>query len=70
MERSEALEIAKANYERHTKADIENMFRSGPDFDAFELFGYRHGWYIAAGHAFNLTDIKGYEPVTFPESFR
>lgn len=59
MTRTEALEIAKVNYAKYQKADIEEMFGRGPKFDAFKEFGYRHGWIIVGEHSFNNEDLTG-----------
>ncbi len=59
MSREQSLEIAKTNHAAHMAADIANMFKGGPAFDAWAEFGYRHGWYIVGEHSFCLEDITG-----------
>lgn len=59
MTRTEALDIAKANYAAHRAADIDNLFRGGPAFNAKSEFGYEHGWYEVGEFCFNVEDITG-----------
>lgn len=59
MTRLEALEIAKANHAAHTTADINNLFKGGPAFDAQAEFGFRHGWYTVGGYSFSNEDVTG-----------
>lgn len=64
MNRAQALEIAKANRSAHVAADIANLFHGAPAFDAFERFGFRHGWYSVGKFSFNNEDLTGqkYDP--------
>ena len=55
----QALEVAKINRAAHQAADIANLFKGGPAFDAQAEFGYRHGWYMVADYSFCLEDITG-----------
>lgn len=59
MTREQALEIAKINHAAHRAADIANLFKGGPTFDAQAEFGYRHGWYVVGNYSFCLEDITG-----------
>ena len=59
MTRTEALEIARANYAANTKANIDFTFGRAPAYDAFALYGYRHGWYYAGGFCFSTDEITG-----------
>lgn len=59
MTRNEALVIAKANHKAHMDADIANLFKGGPAFDAEKEYGYRHGWYRVGEFSFNNEDVTG-----------
>lgn len=59
MTREQALEVAKTNRVAHQAADIANLFKGGPAFDAQAEFGYRHGWYMVGDYSFCLEDITG-----------
>lgn len=59
MTRNEALEIARANYAANTKENIAFTFGRAPAYDAFEKYGYRHGWYYAGGFCFSVDEITG-----------
>lgn len=72
MTRNEALEIARANLEAYSKAQIHFTFKVWAvmtDIEARERaqrelddsFGYRHGWFSVGEFSFNremLTDEK------------
>lgn len=59
MNRNQALEIARSNYEAHTTARINHLFKRGPAFDEQADFGYRHGWYSVGDFCFNTDEITG-----------
>lgn len=59
MTRERALEIAKANHGMHQTANIANLFKGGPAFDAQVEFGFHHGWYMVGDYNFCLEDITG-----------
>jgi len=59
MTREQALKVAKANHASHRTADIANLFKGGPAFDAQAAYGYRHGWYKVEGYSFCDEDITG-----------
>ena len=59
MTREQALQVAKTNHAAHQSADIANLFKGGPAFDAQAEFGYRHGWYTVGDHSFCHEDITG-----------
>ena len=61
MNREQALKVAKANYAAHRAADIANLFKGGPAFDAQAEYGYRHGWYTVGDFSFCLEQITGEE---------
>lgn len=59
MNREQALEVVKANHAAHGTADIANLFKGGPSFNAQEAFGYRHGWYTVEGYSFREDEVSG-----------
>lgn len=59
MTRNEAITIAAANRKAHKAEDLENMMGRAPDFDAFEKYGHRHGWYHVGEFSFSDEQITG-----------
>ena len=59
MTREQALEVAKKNHAAHCAADIANLFKGGPTFDAQAEYGYRHGWYTVGEYSFCPEEITG-----------
>ena len=59
MTREQALKTATQNWQAHMKADLEQMRGQRDEFNAFQEFGYRHGWYCVNGNWFNVEDITG-----------
>ncbi len=62
MTRLDALQIARANFEARTAADIANLFHGGPAVE--DIYGYRHGWYQVGDFMFSTEEITGraYDP--------
>lgn len=65
MNRTAALETAKANHAARTAANIAFLFKNGPEVNELEAFGYQHGWYRVGEFSFNIEDVTGqaYDPL-------
>lgn len=59
MTREQAFEIAKRNYVNYQKADIENLFKRGPDFDAKADYGFSNGWFSVGEYSFSHDEVSG-----------
>lgn len=66
MSRDIALEIAKQNYENYQDESLQDMINGGDGTvkNAYEKYGYRHGWITVGGFWFDHESLTGqkYDP--------